>query len=224
MAGSVIFEDRLELPLDLGTLAEFRRWAVSDDYPERGRVDFIGGRIEVDMSPENLYLHGTPKTELIRGLAQRVKDRGTGSLFSDSTRISCPSAELSAEPDLVYLTEHSIQSGAVRLVPSARETGFIEIEGGPDLVVEIVSDSSVVKDTRRLPAAYFAAGVREYWLVDARGAELSFIIQARGTAGFEPVPRDADGFQPSAVLGCRYRFERRANQLGRWMYDLRELP
>jgi Uma2 family endonuclease len=35
------------------------------------------------------------------------------------------------------------------------------VEGGPDLVVEIVSDSSEEKDLDRLPRAYFSAGVRE---------------------------------------------------------------
>jgi hypothetical protein len=46
--------------------------------------------------------------------------------------------------------------------------GFIEVEGAADLVVEILSDSSVGKDTRRLPEAYAKAGVGELWLVDAR--------------------------------------------------------
>ena len=43
-------------------------------------------------------------------------------------------------------------------------------------MIEIVSDSSVAKDTRRLPAAYHKAGVGEFWLVDARGPETSFTI------------------------------------------------
>jgi Uma2 family endonuclease len=53
---------------------------------------------------------------------------------------------------------------------------YIEILGSPDLVVEIVSDSSVRKDTTLLRDAYWKAGVREYWLFDARGAEIRFDI------------------------------------------------
>jgi hypothetical protein len=53
MASSVIFEERVEIPY-FHSLAEFRAWALSDDFPERGRIDYIDGRIEVDMSPENL--------------------------------------------------------------------------------------------------------------------------------------------------------------------------
>ena len=58
MASSVIFEERVEIPY-FHSLAEFRAWALSDDFPERGRIDYIGGRIEVDLSPENLFFHGS---------------------------------------------------------------------------------------------------------------------------------------------------------------------
>lgn len=45
--------------------------------------------------------------------------------------------------------------GRVTFVPKAGgDPGrFVEVEGGPDLVVLIVGDSSVKKDTRRLPGA-----------------------------------------------------------------------
>ena len=48
-----------------------------------------------------------------------------------------------------------------------------------------------------MPPAYFAAGIEEYWLVDARRADLLFQIHARGTGAFEPVSPDGDGWQPS---------------------------
>ena len=83
----------------------------------------------------------------------------------------------------------------------------MEVEGAPDLVVEIVSDTSTSKDTCRLPAAYFLAGVPEFWLVDARGKAAAFTIYRRGPKGYEPVDRDPDGFQSSAVLGCGYQLD-----------------
>ena len=100
----------------------------------------------------------------------------------------------------------------------------MEVEGAADLVVEIVSDTSVIKDTRRLPAAYFTAGVREFWLADARGQQPIFLIHGRGPAGFEPVVRDADGFQPSAVLGRRFRLDTGRDADGNWEFDLQSMP
>ena len=224
MAASVDFEEQLEIPLNLQTLEDFRQWALSDSFPDRGRIDFIAGRIEVDMSPEEIYCHGTLKVELIRVLSQRVKLTRQGDLFSDRTRISSSTADLSAEPDIVFLSHQAISEGRVRLVPkSSGEPGrYVELEGAPDLIVEIVSDSSVRKDTRRLPVAYYTAGVREFWLVDARGDELLFQIHGCGKDKFEPVQPDEKGFQHSSVFDCRYRLERTWEETGRWEFDFLE--
>ncbi len=223
-ATCVVFEELVEVPLTVGSLADFRRWALSDDFPETGRIDFIDGRIEVDMAPEDLFCHGTLKTEIVAALYDRIKHNRLGHLFVDKARVSCPAADLSAEPDIVFLSHEAIRLGRARAIPKAggKPGRYVEIEGAPDLVVEIVSDSSVTKDTRRLPAAYFRAGVREFWLADARGDEAVFIIHSPGLDGFEPAVRDADGFQPSAVLGCRFRLDAARDEDGNWEFDLRE--
>ncbi len=207
--GCVVFEEQLEVPLNLTSLEELRKWATSDEFPERWRIDYVAGRIEVDMSPEELFLHSKPKTELARVLSNRVDSDDSGHLFIDRTRISSPAGDVSAEPDIVFIAHATVDDGHVRLVPKAnQEAGrYIEVEGPPDLVVEVVSDSSVKKDTTRLTAAFWAAGVREFWLADARRDQLIFVIHERGEAAFQPVKVDAEGFQLSAVMGYRYRLE-----------------
>lgn len=224
MTTTVLFEEQIEVPLGIRSLADFRRWAVSDKFPETGRVDFITGRIEVDMSPEDLYCHGVLKVELIRALSQRIKTEQLGDLFTDRTRVSSPQADLSVEPDVVFISYESLGAGRVRLVPKASgEPGrYVELEGGPDLIVEIVSDTSVKKDTQRLPSAYFAAGVGEFWLVDARRDPLSFQIHHRGPAGFVPAASDTDGYQPSLTFHTSFRLDRTRNPQGRVRFDLRE--
>ncbi len=224
MAITLLFEGQIEVPMEIRSLADFRGWATSGSFPERGRIDFINGQIDVDMSPEDLHTHGKLKMELILTLGQRIRDTGLGELYCDRTRVSCPDADLSVEPDLVFVSESSLDSGRVRLVPksSGAADRYVEFEGSPDLIVEIVSDSSVRKDTERLPAAYYRAGVTEFWIVDARGEELLFDIQRRGDSHFEPVGADADGFQLSSVLDRRYRLERGRNAKGRLVFDLRE--
>jgi Uma2 family endonuclease len=119
-----------------------------------------------------------------------------------------------------------LSSGRVRLVPKATGEAerYIEIEGPPNVVVEIVSDSSVRKDTRRLPVSYWEAGVEEYWLADARGKQLMFQIYRRGTDGYEPVAADAEGFQTSAVFQRQFRLDRQRDRHGRWAYDLKSRP
>ena len=128
------------------------------------------------------------------------------------------------EPDLVFVAEEALDSGRVRLVPKVKgeEDRYIELEGAPDLIVEIVSDSSVRKDTKRLPRSYWRAGVREFWLADARREELFFRIHHRGGSKYEPAPLDDDSYQYSAVLDAWYRLDRSRNARGRRQYAFRE--
>ena len=222
MATTVVFEGQVEIPLDLRSLADFRRWATSDEFPQRGRIDYVAGRIEVDMSPEEVFCHGVLKGKVYASLLALVERDDLGYLFVDRTRISSIPGDVSAEPDVVFVSHEALASGRVRLVPKAggERDRYVELEGGPDLIVEIVSDASVKKDTRLLPAAYFKAGVREYWLADARREPLVFQVHHRGQSGFEPVEPDAHGFQQSTVFGRRFRLEGRRDAHGMPAFDL----
>jgi hypothetical protein len=62
--------------------------------------------------------------------------------------------------------------------------------------------------------------VTEFWLIDARGPELEFVIHHRGASGFVPATVGADGVQPSTVFSCGFRLIRGRNARGRYVYDL----
>ena len=160
------------------------------------------------------------------GIWQRLRRDDVGELYTDRARVTCPEADLSVEPDVVFVSNDAFDSGRVRLVPksSLAADRYVELEGPPDLIVEIISDSSVRKDTARLPNAYWQAGVREYWLVDARTDDLLFRIHHRGETEYEPAPVGDDRYQYSAVLDCWYRLQRDRNRHGRLQYTLLERP
>ena len=100
------------------------------------------------------------------------------------------------------VSDDAIEAGRVRLVPAARgkPDRFVELEGAPDLIVEIASDSSTRKDTQRLPASYHAAGVRELWLIDARRADVQFTINRWEPLGYV-ADTTSDGTSRSTVFG-----------------------
>jgi Uma2 family endonuclease len=215
------FDTHLEIPLNLNSLQAFRSWITSDDAPEQGRFDYINGNIEVDMSPEDLYTHGTLKMRIAGILDRIVYERKLGHVFVDSTRVSCPEANLSVEPDVLFVSKVSVSAGRLRRIPKASQTDrYVEFEGPPDLIVEVISDSSLKKDTKQLPKSYFAAGVYEYWLVDGRHEELRFQLNRRGASAYEETPRDADGYQFSEVLKHRFKLVRERDAEGIWEYDL----
>lgn len=202
--------EEVQIPGDLRTLGAFRRWATSPEFPERARIDWVSGRILIDMLSEDVFGHGTLKSAIAAALNERIARTQRGIVLIDKTRVTCPGAGLSVEPDVIALLATSVDSGRVRLVPGRRKR-ILEIEGDPDLVVECVSDSSVKKDTRMLREAYFRAGVREYWLADGRAsrgkvpefAHLEILIA--GDGAFEPSPGDPEGYRASPLLGCRVR-------------------
>lgn len=180
---AIIFEDQFLVPHSIDSFEAFREWVQDDSFPGQGRIDFVAERIEIDMSPEELFSHGRLKAEFARVIGNLCESRQF-LVFIDSTRVSQAKAELSTEPDVVVVSRQRIRSGNVKLLESAPGR-YAEIQGGPDIVVEIVSESSVEKDTVRLPKAHFVAGTLEYWLVDARDVNrLVFQIQHRGELGF----------------------------------------
>ena len=97
---------------------------------------------------------------------------------------------------------------------------FIEIEGAPDLVVEVVSDSSTTKDRQRLKAAYHGAGLPEYWIVDGRTEPLGFELLRHRPAGYEPSPTDAAGYRNSRVLQRDVRIDRNPGRGGLIYFEL----
>jgi hypothetical protein len=80
MIAKLPFENLLIIPAGITSLARFVRWVGSEEFPEEGRIDFIDGQIEVDMSPEELINHNTPKTE-IGGVLWRRRSPSSGGCF-----------------------------------------------------------------------------------------------------------------------------------------------
>jgi Uma2 family endonuclease len=97
--------------------------------------------------------------------------------------------------------------------------GYVGVEGAPDLVLEIISSGSVRKDTERLRQLYWQAGVREYWLVDARDEPLRLDI-LRHTARGYTATRKQGGWVKSAVLGKAFRLTSQSDTLGHPQFNL----
>ena len=69
---AIVFEERVRIPAGICNLQEFRRWAHSDAFPETGRVSYLAGEVDIDMSPEELTTHNQAKTDVTGDL--RVLD------------------------------------------------------------------------------------------------------------------------------------------------------
>jgi Uma2 family endonuclease len=214
---AIVIEDKVRIPAGLDSLEAFRRWAGSDEFPERGRYAYLNGEMWVDLSMEQPFTHNRVKTKFTTALDTLVDQLGSGEVFSDGMLLSNAAANLSTEPDATFVSFEALRTGRVRLVEGAIE-GFKELEGTPDMVLEVVSTTSVRKDTGTLRDLYWRAGIPEYWLVDARGDRPEFTILRRTARGYSATRQQAGGWLRSVVFGRSFRLTQRAGPLGNPRY------
>jgi Uma2 family endonuclease len=208
------------LPRRARTHAGFRRWITSETFPEKVSPTFVDGEIWLSMSPESLETHNKVKGEITSTLIRLVRERDLGETYCDRALFSNVAARVSTEPDFLFVSWAAFECGRVTMTRRRqRQDEFIEIVGTPDLVVEVLSDSTIRKDKVRLKAAYERAGVPEYWIVDARGDQILFQILTLEEGAYQ-VSALADQPQPSKVLGARFALGRALNRLGRFTYTL----
>jgi Uma2 family endonuclease len=145
------------------TYAEYR------ELPEDERYELIGGKLFMTPSPKSF--HQIISTNILTLLSNHVRGNELGNVIS--------------APMDVKLTESDVVQPDVLFVSSDRKSIIKEdyIDDAPDLVVEIVSESSRDRDTVLKKNLYFRHGVEEYWLVEPE--EHSVTILVRDTKDFK---------------------------------------
>ena len=214
----ILGEDQVSIPGWVVDLESFRRWAETDAFPKDGRIDYLNGRVTLDMSKEQVFTHVVVKNEFNYVLTGLSKKEQRGLYLPDGLRLTNLTADLSGKPDGTFILNDSFDSGRVRLI-EGREEGFVELEGIADMVLEIISRSSLHKDTVLLREAYWEAGIPEYWLVDVRQEPLRFDILRHAPKGYVAVRKQA-GWVKSTVFGKAFHLPQRTNQRGHQEYTL----
>lgn len=212
---SIVLADTVRIPAWVKNLSSFRRWARSPDLPSHGWFSHLKGDLWVDLSMETAD-HNQAKGETDSVLTFLVKQERRGHFFHDRMLLTHVEAELSTEPDGTFVSYESLRAGRARLIEGPKS---LEIEGSPDMTLEVVSSTSVVKDTEVLPDLYWRAEVREYWLVNPIGQQLTFDI-FRHTARGYVVARKQAGWVRSAVFGKSFRLTRSIDEAGLPMFRL----
>ncbi len=207
------------IPAGCHTLSGFRRWTHSDVFPEHGNIAYLGGEIRIDMSPERYYTHNAPKLEISRVLSNLVFEQDLGRIFCDGVRIVHKAAELSNEPDALFVTWETFASGRVREVPTKDKKDIVEMVGTPNWVLEVVSPSSEDKDTVQLRDRYYRAEIPEYWLVDAGTDEVSFQILQYTEKDYRPASARGGWFR-SKVFAHQFRLDRLKDRNGKDAFRL----
>lgn len=116
------------------------------------RAEFVNGEVIV-FSPTSIR-HGDISVFIVTLIRMFVDKNNLGKVWSDNIQVRLRPG-LRRVPDLIFVAQES--------KVNIKET---EIDGAPDLVVEIVSPDSVDRDWRDKYYEYQRAKVKEYWIID----------------------------------------------------------
>jgi Uma2 family endonuclease len=164
------------------TYEEFLAWCDEDTWAE-----WVDGEVEM-VSPASTR-HQLVRDFLLTVLGIYVNERGLGQVLSAPFLMRLPEEmRRGREPDILFVARERL----ARL----RET---YLDGPADVVVEVVSPESALRDRGAKLGEYEMAGVREYWLIDPERREARFFrLGERGW--YESVPPDAEGVYRSQVV------------------------
>ena len=174
---------RIEIPSWINDNTSFLRWAESDEAPEKGKIGYHDGIVWIDHTMEQLF-HNEIKAALTIAISLWCQQHGLGKYYTDGMLYSNLEAEFTTVPDGIFVSKKTRMDGAVQFDKGKRST---KLTGTPDLIVEVISPSSVTKDQDELRDLYHQAGIREYWLVDSRKNEPDLIILEWTKRGYRAV-------------------------------------
>jgi Uma2 family endonuclease len=177
-----------------------RQPASYEEYlalPADGRiVEWANGEIIHHMPPS--APHQNVVTILITLLRNYVNKLDLGGVMIAPFEVRLRPDGPSREPDILFVSRERLPSLSLK-----------RFEGAPDLIVEVVSPSSVTLDRVDKYLEYERAEVREYWIIDPRPRQQQADFFVRGESGrFVSAPVDEDGVYASTVIpGFRLRLD-----------------
>jgi Uma2 family endonuclease len=201
------------IPDGITDLESFRRWAHSDDFPEKGRFAFFNGNVWLDVSMEMAFSHNQVKAAITSTLIALLDEIDLGYFFPDGMLLTNSIVGFSTMPDGTFVSFKSFEEEKV-IRRGGTDTDFSEIVGSPDMVLEVISRSSVEKDLEDFMDFYWRAGIDEYWVADGREDLLRFEIYRHGAAGYTAARKLSGGWLKSNVFDRSFRLTRREDRRG----------
>jgi Uma2 family endonuclease len=140
------------------------------DLPYDGkRYEIIQGDLIVTAAPR--ILHQRAVTRLSRYLSAFVEDNKLGHVFVSPVDVVFSEFDV-VEPDIIYISK---QRAAILTEKN--------VQGAPDLVVEVLSEWTAKIDRTAKLKLYAKYGVAEYWVIDTQ--PVSADIYRGGNNGLE---------------------------------------
>lgn len=145
-------------------------WTYEDylDLPDDGtRYEIIWG--ELYMTPAPNVDHQMSSGELEFALRNFVKKHNLGVVLDAPCDVILEPGGTPVEPDIFFISQERNHL----ITPK-------NVQGAPDLIVEILSPSNPEHDRERKFRLYEQSGVSEYWLVDIEAGTIEVFVRREG--------------------------------------------
>jgi Uma2 family endonuclease len=130
--------------------------------PEDKRYEILDGDLCMAASPN--IKHQRISQRLLFALVQHVEKSKLGEVFNAPCDVVL-SEENVVQPDIMFV---STGRGAI--------VGEKNLQGVPDLAIEILSDASRKRDLEIKRKIYARFGIREYWIVDPDAETIEVLV------------------------------------------------
>ena len=140
-----------------------------EDYletPDDERWELLNG--ELHMAPSPSMAHQIVNTRLGSRLLAFVEDGDLGKVIAAPADVALSDANV-VQPDLLFVSRE--REGIITRA---------NIQGAPDLVVEVSSPSTDERDRTVKRKLYAEHGVKEYWLVDPDAMTVAVLVLGDG--------------------------------------------
>jgi Uma2 family endonuclease len=134
--------------------------------PDRNRYEIVDGELFVTPSP--ITLHQRIVGNLYAQLWQHVRKHRLGEVFVAPLDVVFTFSTV-LEPDVIFVSRSRLHI-----------VGEKNLAGPPDLVVEVLSESTAKLDREIKPKQYALYGVSEFWRIDPDGKTLEILRLKEG--------------------------------------------
>ncbi len=148
-----------------------RRDKFYEEVTPEMKMEFIEGEVVLHSPARNVHLDVTMR--IAKLLSSYVDDRELGEIKVEKCLVVCPRNDY--EPDVVFFS----QEKAVLLGGNTMKFPV------PDLIVEVLSESTEIRDRGVKFQDYEAHGVHEYWIVDAEQRVIEQYVLTNGRYGLK---------------------------------------
>ena len=151
-----------------------------EDYintPEDKRYELLHGELVTIPTPGEL--HQRISAQLGWRLVQFASENSLGRVYNAPFDVVLSDTDV-VQPDLLF-----VSNARGHIITSEN------IQGAPDLVIEILSPSTATRDRTFKRTLYARHGVKEYWMVDTTAKDITVLLL--GDQGFEVVDTCGEG-------------------------------